>query len=248
MLAHQPQSAARERLGAARALRLPVLLALLALLVAAAGPAAEPAEIEEARAILQRLETRYARLPGLRADFLQIWRPGRFAGAVEERGTLWVRPPGMARWQYLEPEPKLALVTPDAETWFYMPSEQQAIHGRLAEPLPPHLALLTGRAGLLEAWNVVEARVGRTPGGIAVIALAPRANDLPYERVLLTLDLDGPALQSLVVTGTGGEQTEYLLSDVEEGVDLPLSLFRFEPPEGTEVLQQGGGAHGNADE
>lgn len=198
-------------------------------------------EPSSGEAILQRLEGRYASLPGLKAGFVQVWRPGRFGDAVEERGVLWIRRPGMARWEYYEPERKVAVLTPEGETWFYMPADRQAVHGRLKGDLPPHLALLMGEARLGETFRLVGSRIGQ-PGagvaGLAVLTLEPVRSDAAALRVVLTVETDPVRLRSVVVEGEGGEQTEYILLEVEEGSVGPESLFRFSPPEGVDILEE----------
>lgn len=216
------------------------LLAAALLLWGPAGLAAEAlSEREEGGSLLRRVEARYASLPGLKADFVQIWRPSRFGEEVRESGTLWIRRPGMARWEYTDPEHKVALVTSSRETWFYVPDERQAVHGRLPGDLPPHLSLLMGEEGISDAFEVTGMRRGE-PGpdrlALAVLEMVPRREDPSIGRIVLTLETEPVRVISISVEGETGERTEYILTRTEEGFVAPDSLFAFTPPEGVEVL------------
>jgi outer membrane lipoprotein carrier protein len=194
----------------------------------------------EADALLRRLESAYERLDTLQAEFIQSLHSMALAEAQRESGVLYVQRPSRMRWEYRQPEKKLAVV--DGErTWLYVPAEGQVFVGSLEEAD-------NGVAGLLLADRVDLSRdfivqALRNEAGEPVpdsVTLIPRAGSEEFERIDVTLSRDSGLPWHIVVHGALGDVMEYRLQKVRTGVALDEDLFRFEPPPGVEQIPVSG--------
>lgn len=239
-----PGRSAAGRLAAAA---LAAGLALAAPLPATAAP--PPAAVDsppDAERILARARAAYDSLVTLRARFRQVIEmrvfepPRRRAGT----GTWYQEKPGLFRMDFDEPEGDL-VVSDGRALWLYYPSThpdqvvrsslESASGGRSGE-----IVDLQGRI-LDRARTVYDARyVGRERvdgHGAHLVELTPRNQDAAYERVRLWIDVDRWLVRKLAFTDHSETVRTIVLDELETGVTLPDSLFRFEPPDGVEVFE-----------
>ena len=137
----------------------PWILALLALAAASGAPSAAGPDAPEALAGLQRW------LDGtrqLQCNFVQELLSGALGSGLKESGRLYIARPGRMRWDYLEPERKVALID-GQRTTLYVEEDRELVRGRLdgeGELLP---ALLVGEgrlAGLFSAELLAVSAAG----------------------------------------------------------------------------------------
>ncbi len=196
------------------------------------GTAAAP-DVDE---VVQRLQSAYRRLETLQAEFTQSLHSSALATPQRESGTLYVHRPSRMRWEYREPEDKLAVV--DGErTWLYIPAEGQVFVGSLAAlGRGGALGLLLGDAMDLRRDFVVEVAADGDGKPLAdTLSLVPRQPSEEFERIELTL-ANNDLPQRIVVHGAAGDVMEYRLRRVRTGMVLEDALFEFQPPEGVEVV------------
>ncbi len=190
----------------------------------------------DADEVVQRLQSAYRRLETLQAEFTQSLHSLALAAPQRESGTLYVHRPSRMRWEYREPEHKLAVV--DGErTWLYIPAEGQVFVGSLAAlGHGGALGLLLGDAMDLRRDFLVEVAVDGDGKPLAdTLSLVPRQPSEEFERIELTL-ANNDLPQRIVVHGAAGDVMEYRLRRVRTGMALEDALFEFQPPEGVEVV------------
>ena len=207
----------------------------MAVIAAAHTMAAGPRDVALDE-LVQRLQSAHRRLDTLQAEFTQSLHSLALAAPQRESGTLYLRRPAQVRWEYREPEEKLALV--DGErTWLYVPAEAQVFVGSLAElERGGVLGLLLGE--VLDVRNEFRVEPVVDESGKPLddaLALLPRQPSEEFERVEVTLGSDGLP-RHIVVHGVLGDVMEYRLRKVRTGMLLDDALFRFHPPEGVEVV------------
>jgi chaperone LolA len=205
------------------------MLALTLLLAPAGGS-------DGGEELLRALEERVRGISDFRAHFVQTYRSGRFGREHSERGVLTVKRPAMGRWEYRHPERKTAILTPEGQTFLYLPEERQVHMGKLdRDELPLPLAVLTGERSLLDSFEVVEFRDGPE---VAFVKLVPREADPSIDSLVLNVGRDPVQILGLVVGDTSGSETEYLLSRIRENVGVGEEIFAFEIPRGVEVIEE----------
>lgn len=232
---------ARLRTTAARAAALAV-----AILAAWAGPCIpSPVRAEGARApaeLLAAVEQRYASLGSLVADFTQVYRSVGLGQEVTERGKLYVRRPGLMRWDYREPERKAFLVEAVrdepgmVETLSYVPADLTAVRGRVAVAEAPHLQLLLGQGRLDDGFAATDVRL-KEPRDPAArhLRLVPRRPLQSVEVVYLEVDEARLAVQRVLVVDALGNESDLVLEKVREGARVKDSVFDTRLPAGVTV-------------
>ena len=176
--------------------------------------------------------------------WLDSWQrlAGRFQQAVSsptlpadqvESGRFEISRPDRMRWDYQQPERKLA-VTDGVETWLYLPDDRQVIRGRL-ETLRRDGAvalLLSGGLRLREVFQVAHEEVA-ADGGLELV-LQPLSDSETVARVDLMAAADGRVL-AFTVHDPAGNRVRWSLDDLRLDPELDDGRFRFRIPEGVEV-------------
>lgn len=216
-------------------------LAILTRLVypAAGGAAAEQSEAADPAVdrMVAGLQQRYAGIRSLSADFVQTYR----APGIEqsESGTLWMKKPGLMRWEYRQPEEKL-FVADGRETFLYTPEDRQVLVSRFtAEELQSTpLQFLLGRGRIRDSYEVsVEAESRPKLEGTVVLRLVPRSSDSSYSWIEIECDERSYELRRLTVREPSGNTSEFLLTNVSTNIRVDDRRFRFSIPEGVEVIR-----------
>ena len=209
-------------------------------------PAATVDSPAEAERILSRARAAYDSLGTLRARFRQVIEmrvfepPRRRSGA----GTWYQEKPGLFRIAGEEPEGDL-VVSDGRALWLYYPSTHpgQVVRTGLepgAGGRSGEIVDLQGRI-LDRARTAYDARyAGREEvdgHGTHLVELEPRSDEAAYEKVRLWVDADRWLVRKLEFTDRSETVRTIVLDELETGVALPDSLFRFEPPDSVEVFE-----------
>ncbi|MXZ36051.1 MAG: outer membrane lipoprotein carrier protein LolA [Acidobacteria bacterium] len=190
--------------------------------------------IESDVAALQR---KYSGMRDLRMDFVQSYGwPGRRPRT--ESGQVFLRRPGLMRWEYREPSGKLFLS--DGETiHFYLPDRkqvQQSRVGRSRERRLPFLFLL-GRGDLKKDFSRIEwAREKPFFAGNRVLAATPGKAAGPLAEVLMEYDPGRMQLQRVALIERGGARNDFIFTNIRENAGLGKDLFEFQAPAGVEAV------------
>jgi len=187
------------------------------------------------------LEERYRKATTLQAAFLERYVENGREVRVESGVAYFLRP-GKMRWEYEQPEKSLFLVD-GKYVWFYAPADRTATRmpTRKSEDWRTPIAFLTtgmklsricSEVGLAEeekpstAGNTVYRCVLRTPAGQpatrqqAVVLEATPQNELAR----------------IVVPQEAGLQIEFAFRNWAWNPALAKTLFEFEPPPGTAIV------------
>ena len=171
----------------------------------------------------------------LSGRFEQSLVSGAFGEGIRETGLLWIHRPGRMRWDYTDPEAKIAIL--DGETTlFYEEEARQMTVGTLADGGGLLAALLAGRQRLEELFRPEQIlRPDLSEGRGWFLRLLPREAEEAFEEVTLFLGRQYQ-LKAVEVLDASGNRVLYRFSDLKRNEGVPDQVFRFEPPEGTEIL------------
>jgi outer membrane lipoprotein carrier protein len=193
---------------------------------------------ENAQEVLARVQAWIDGTRDLECEFVQTLESGALGSGVRERGRLLVRRPGQLRWEYTDPEKKTALLLGN-RTLLYLPEDHQLVRGRLSEDEGLLPSLLAGNRRLGEIFEATlaegEAEAGR---GSYRLRLVPIKRPEGFEEVTLTVRSPQFAIEEAGVLDGMGNRTRYEFRSVRRNRGLPESAFRFEPPPGTEIVDQ----------
>jgi outer membrane lipoprotein carrier protein len=203
--------------------------------LAALAAAAAPRELDAA-SVAQRLQAWLDETRDFEARFEQTLASGALGTGLAESGRLYLWRPGRMRWDYLEPERKIALVDGES-TWLYLEEDSQLWEGRLEDDAL--LATLLAGARPLEAvfTSALLATPRRGGRGAYRLQLVPRTDDESFQHVVLTLRPPEFAIEAADVLDAAGNLMQYRFADLRRNAGLSESLFHFEPPPGTELVR-----------
>ena len=165
------------------------------------------------------------------AAFEQSVYDDRMKPLERSTGRVYIRRPGRFRWEYRQPFEQ-AIVSDGDKVWVHDPDLEQVTVRSLDDTIGSSPAtLLTGDRPVAEAFDTRDLGA---QGGITWVGLQPRAEDATFSEIRLGLDEDGLRFMELV--DNFGQLTQLTFEDREVNPDLEERLFRFVPPEGTDVI------------
>ena len=208
-----------------------VCLALAPLTGMPAGQEGDPA------AAVASLQARYAAVESVTADFEQTYH----APGIEqtESGVLFMKKPGLMRWEYREPEEKL-FVADGRDSYLYVPADRQVMVRRFS-PEELHstpLQFLLGRGDIAQSYEVSwEKNFQQRAAGTLALHLTPRRPEAEYAYLVLEFEQRIFDLRRILVKELTGNTSEFFLTNLKTNVRLADNLFQFKIPKGVEVVR-----------
>lgn len=170
----------------------------------------------------------------LEAGFRQTVYDDKGRAVQEAAGRMALQRPGRVRWEYLSPDPQLLLVD-GRRLWIYDKDLAQVMVKPVREALATApIVLLTEASGIEDEFEITE---GARQGGLEWVSLRPRVQDSEFERI--DFALDGDRVAQMVLFDHFGQRTVIRFTDERVNADLPADTFRFEVPEGVDVIGNG---------
>lgn len=187
-------------------------------------------------AVVERVQEWLDGTRDMEARFEQTLRSGALGTGLRESGKLVLQRPGKMRWDYLEPERKVALIVGDS-TRLYLEEDRQLWEGRLESG--SLLQMLLADDQPIDRLFDAELLGGPDSGGEGAyrLRLLPRADPESLREIVLMLRPPVFAIDSVEVLDAAGNRMLYRFSEVRRNRGLADSIFHFEPPEGTEVIR-----------
>jgi outer membrane lipoprotein carrier protein len=190
---------------------------------------------------LDRLEERYRRATTLQATFLERYSENGKEVRVEAGKAYFLRP-GKMRWEYEKPEKNLFLVD-GKSVWFYAPDDRTATRmpAKKSDDWRTPIAFLTTGMKLAricsEVGPAADAKPSRAENEVYRCVLREGENEKggAAQKVLFEISPQSE-LARIVVPQEGGMQIEFEFKDWEWNPALAKTLFQFEPPPGTVIV------------
>jgi len=210
-----------------RRLAVAVVLGTVAAGPGSAAPAAGTAEVVRGlQAWLDGTRT-------LESRFRQSLVSGVLGASTIETGRLYLERPGKLRWDYLDPERKVALLI-GRRTELYLDDERQLTRGVLSEEEGAFPKLLAGDGRLADLFVATLVAAPQGPG--IRLKLTPKGEAGALSEVVLTLHPGDFAIEAADVLDELGNRTTYGFYGMKRNAKLPTGIFAFEPPAGTEIV------------
>ncbi len=185
--------------------------------------------------IIGGVESRY-NIPGFSADFEQSSILKAMDVTDRASGRLMVRQPGKMRWEYFAPDPQ-TIITDGVDLWIFRPEENQVMVGKA-----PSLFGEGKGAGFLSNIRsvrdsfTISLEPDETPGQyrLKMIPEKPSADLTAVELQITRAHYD---IVSITTFNVYGDETIIELKNINRE-EVPFeALFRFEVPEGADVVQ-----------
>ncbi len=192
--------------------------------------------------LVNRVDARYAQLGDLQADFVQETRIEGFDKVLRSSGRVFLKKPGLLRWDYLEPSVEHIYVHED-RVEMYVPEHNQVLRGNLTMMVATKapLQLLRGAGKLTEHFVVQPTANGEVgEGGLPLLTLIPRTapGSAPSSiaRVVSEIQPDTYFLQSLALHEVSGNVSTFRFSNFKADTGLDETVFTLNPPEGVVIV------------
>lgn len=206
-----------------------------------AAGAQNPASTDTATPLLRRFEERYRNSGRLEANFLERYSENGTQVRVESGKAYFLRP-GKMRWEYEKPEKNLFLVD-GKYVWFYAPDDHTATRmpAKKSDDWRTPIAFLTTGMKLSRICSEVgpapDAKPSKAGNEVyrCVLRGAEDEKGGAAQKVLFEISPQSE-LARIVIPQEAGMQIEFEFKDWEWNPALAKTLFQFEPPPGTVIV------------
>jgi outer membrane lipoprotein carrier protein len=199
----------------------------------AAAAQAQTADVTE---VIAGLQHRYAAVESFRAEFTQKYQ----APGIEqtESGTMYMKKPGLMRWEYRQPEVKL-FVADGRNTYLYTPEDRQVVIQRFTvEDLRgTPLQFLLGQGDMRRSYDVSWEVAPAAAGADYLLRLRPRVASSEYDYLLVACDRSSFDLRRIVIREHSGNTSEFLFANPQINGKLDNKQFEFKIPKGVDVIR-----------
>lgn len=196
-------------------------------------PALRAQSMPSLDAILREVEKRYTAAQ-FSAEFLQESTIRAMEITDFASGRIYVRYPGMMRWEYERPESQ-AIITDGMKLWVYRPQDNQVLTGSAP------VFFQDGKgASFLSDIRLVRQKFTITlhpPEGenLYELRLVPRESTLNISQVRLLITPRTYTIARIVTLNDYGDDTRIDIINTQFNLELNPSLFTFEIPPGADV-------------
>jgi outer membrane lipoprotein carrier protein len=183
--------------------------------------------------ILKEVEKRYTGSQ-FAADFVQESTIKSMEITDFASGRLYVRYPGMMRWEYEKPE-RQVIITDGEKLWIYRPLDNQVMVGNAP------VFFRDGKgASFLSDINLVRKKfkiqMGRPEGEyVYELRMTPLESTLNISEIRLSITPRTYNIARIVTVNDYGDDTRIDIVNPKFNVNLEPSLFSFEIPPGADV-------------
>ncbi len=181
----------------------------------------------------------FAEVNTLQANFTQRVSDEKGMTLQSKSGVFSFSRPGKFRWNYSSQDPDVALgeqiISDGKIITFYEPDLETANQRSMSNALEqvPTLLLVQSGQSLDKYFNVTD--FGKTDG-LTWVALKPKDENAGYQELML--GFAGEVLNTIMLTDGLGNETRLSLSMVKANTKLKSDLFKFNAPEGVDVINQ----------
>lgn len=204
------------------------------ILAQAATSAANPSGLSLDE-VLKRLESRYS-APGFSARFFQTSTLKAMDITETASGTMLVKRPGMMYWVYEKPD-KQVIVTDGKNLWIYRPADNQVTVGSSPSFFGDGkgASFLSNIQSLRKTFHVTLEKMNASQE--YVLKLVPMDKSYDLSSVLLVVSGDTSDIVEVVTYNSYEDETRIELSNIQMEQNLDDSQFKFEIPQGAEVVK-----------
>jgi outer membrane lipoprotein carrier protein len=199
--------------------------------------------------VVAKMQAFYNRATDLKGKFKQVYTDALYNRRRTSYGYLYVRKPGMMRWNYVKPERK-SFIADGKVLWVWEPEDKQAFRNPLSTAtLSSGLTFLLGRGKLSEEFDITYAPEKLGGPGDLVLKLTPKEPTPQYQHLLLVVKSDDFSVaESMVISKHS--HNHFIFTKLKINTRLSRARFRFRPPPNTRIIdssklqQRPGSQHG----
>ncbi|MDR4483386.1 MAG: outer membrane lipoprotein carrier protein LolA [Nitrospirales bacterium] len=192
--------------------------------------------------VVGRVDARYAQTKDLQADFVQETTFEGFTTGFTSSGRLYLKKPGLLRWDYLHPSEEQIYVNGD-RVMMYVPEHQQVVKGTLTQMAASKgpLALLQGAGNLAQQFTILESVDGsKGEEKFPSLTLVPKpVGQTPptIKKIVLKLFPDTYFIQGITLFEVSGNISRVMFDHIQANTGLSSSQLTFDVPPDVVVVE-----------
>ena len=200
------------------------------------------ASISAVEDLVGKVDARYAQTQDLQADFTQETILEGFSTGFKSSGRLYLKKPGLLRWDYLQPSEEQIYVDGD-QVMMYVPEHQQVVKGVLTQMAASKgpLALLQGVGKLSQQFTILESAGDLNErGNFPSLTLIPKpVGQTPptIKKIVLKLFPDSYLIQTITLFEMSGNISRVMFDHFQVNKGLSSRLLKFEVPSDVVVVE-----------
>jgi outer membrane lipoprotein carrier protein len=197
-----------------------------------------PVPAQELDQVVSGLESTYAKIIDLKAEFSQVAKNKSLGQDVKAEGTVYLKKGGKMRWDYKSPSPQ-QIVSDGTYLWVYTPELNQVNRGEAPKALAgPAGSFLQGLGKVREEFSVrfLNPATKVDSAGRPVLDLTPKHPTPLLTRLILTIDPKDHIVRQAVLYDQLQNTVTMAFTRVAINQGVPDTLFAFTPPKGAAVV------------
>lgn len=214
-------------------------LILFAGLVQESSAALAPVEVAK------QLQKTYERTDSIKVDFRQVTTNPMSRRVRRGSGVLVIAKPGLMRWDYGPPEPKV-LICDGKKIIMYLKNEKQMITSAAEDYLRSDVtyAFFTGKGNILKDFDILtpdsnlDIGAGELDPETYLIKMIPKVAHPQVEYLHVWVAKKTFLIERLQIVDQFGSVTDLYFSKIKRNKKISPDYFKFTPPPDTELIQQ----------
>ena len=210
------------------------LIFIVAMTTGSHGLAADGRSADQ---IVDSLQKNYDATVDFVADFRQETEVKTLNRSLKAWGKLTFKRPGKMLWRYEEPKGQFVLAD-GKNLYFYQPEQNQVIKSPLSNAFRSDIPLsfLLGLGNLKKDFN---AELKGADENQYVLRLEPKGDLGGFSEVLVGVSRSTSDILWVSVRDAASNVTAIRFSAMRKGIGVQESLFRFQLPEGVDIVELG---------
>jgi outer membrane lipoprotein carrier protein len=193
---------------------------------------------ESLQSTVKKVQTRYEATSDFKAEFEQKTQIKGFSTPITYKGKIYIKKPGMLRWDYSEPS-KHQIYVNNEKVVYYIPEHKQAMTGLLSEDsgteTPTHL--LSGLAKIDQDFDVSFEEDGEEKKEMGPrLRLIPKDQRTEISKIVIELEPKRSYITSLTIFEKTGNSSIFSFTKIEANTGLKDDLFVFTRPKDVEIV------------
>ncbi len=193
---------------------------------------------ESLQSLVKKVQARYEATSDFKAEFEQKTQIKGFSTPITYKGKIYIKKPGMLRWDYSEPS-KHQIYVNNEKVVYYIPEHKQAMTGLLSEDsgteTPTHL--LSGLAKIDQDFDVSFEEDGEEKKEMGPrLRLIPKDQRTEISKIVIELEPKRSYITRLTIFEKTGNSSTFSFTKIEANTGLKDDLFVFTPPKDTEMV------------
>ena len=195
----------------------------------------------DVQSLVKKVDAQYVGIKDLQADFTQETQIEGFDSPLTSTGRVFIKKPGLLRWDYEEPSPEHIVVSGD-QVQMYSPEYNQVVRGSLTQMAATKapLQLLQGAGKLEEQFTVQPTGNGeRGQGGLPLLTLIPTkqpGRDTPISHIVSEIQPDTYLIQTVSLFETSGNISTFRFTNLRANTGLESKAFSLDLPSDVVVV------------